>query len=404
MQSVQFLREFTDKMKEAQSKLLEFLENTEAKEADFQLLISFLNNTKIPENKQEFKCLLHIIAKISDNHHRSNGFVERIKQILKYFTQNIQKYFTNFDIFNTFKGNKVILLFIFTEKIIIPDNSIINYLTKAKFLNRNYLSYFYDEFKSLYTRDFYTRNNLKDLKLPPNSENQKKIGESNSEFREFLKTDNLDKFKEYVKNTKYSLSQPVKLSIFESNQFLLKFKEISLIEYVSFYGGINILKYLVSQNFKLTSSLWLFAIHSNNIEIIQYLEENSIKPPSNDFNGCLSEAIKCHHINIMNYIKEKYVQNDQKISVFSLSKDLRYYNFLSLSEKVAKMESFDDLEQGFYTCKDKITNVFYEFCKFDYSSIVEFLLKNEKFDLNEPRIFFVMILIAFKFIVLNHVS
>ncbi|KAK8881292.1 hypothetical protein M9Y10_004027 [Tritrichomonas musculus] len=388
MQSMQFFREFTGKMKEAQSKLLEFLENTKVQEVDFQRLIQYLNNSKIPENKQEFKCLLHLISKISNNHHRSNGFIQKIEQILKHFAQDIQKYFTSFDIFNIFKGNKVILLFIFTEKIATPDMRIINYLTKEKYLNRNYFKYFYNEFKSLYTKDFYNQYNLKDFELPPNSENQKEIGESNTEFLEFLKTDDLIKFKEYVTNYNYSINKPIKFSIFESNPFLLKFNAISLIEYVSFYGGIEILKYLVSKNCKLTQSLWLFGIHSNNIEIIQYLEENSIKPPSGNYNKCLIEAIKCHHINIMNYIKEKYIQNDQKISVFSIAKDLRYYNFFSLSEKVDKIESFNDVEQQFYTCQDKITNIFYEFCKFDYVPIVEFLLMNEKFDLNEPRILF----------------
>lgn len=58
------------------------------------------------------------------------------------------------------------------------------------------------------------------------------------------------------------------------------------------------MKYLVANDVELTPSLWLYTIHFDNPEIIQFFEDKQIKIDERTF----SEVIKCHHNNIAHYI------------------------------------------------------------------------------------------------------
>lgn len=59
-------------------------------------------------------------------------------------------------------------------------------------------------------------------------------------------------------------------------------KSISIIEYASFFGSIQIFQYLIMNKVELKPSLWLYAIHSQNAELISLLEENKIDRPKFD--------------------------------------------------------------------------------------------------------------------------
>ena len=76
----------------------------------------------------------------------------------------------------------------------------------------------------------------------------------------------------------------------------------TFIEYASFFGSIQIFKYLILNNVDLISSVWYYAIHSQNAEIIQILIDNNVEFPNKDVNLCIDEAIKCHHNEIANYL------------------------------------------------------------------------------------------------------
>ena len=105
------------------------------------------------------------------------------------------------------------------------------------------------------------------------------------------------------------------ISIFETNPFLIK-RKASLIEYAAFFGSIQIFKYLQLNNVELTPSLWLYAIHCNNPEIIHLLEENHVIPEDKSYFECYKESIKCHHNNIANYIKDNLI--DEKLYYYKL--------------------------------------------------------------------------------------
>ena len=58
--------------------------------------------------------------------------------------------------------------------------------------------------------------------------------------------------------------------------------KITLIEYADFFGSIQIFNYLRKNGAELESSLWIYAVHGQNPEIINFLEENKIFPSKND--------------------------------------------------------------------------------------------------------------------------
>ena len=81
-----------------------------------------------------------------------------------------------------------------------------------------------------------------------------------------------------------------------------------MIEYAAFFGSTQIFKYLQLNYAPLDKNIWLYAIHSNNGDLIHILEELGIKP---QYEECLKESIKCHHNNIANYIFDMYKDDDQ---------------------------------------------------------------------------------------------
>ena len=147
----------------------------------------------------------------------------------------------------------------------------------------------------------------------------------------------------------------IKPSIFETNLFFLKKKNITFTEYASFYGSIKILNYLKKGNF--SSSIWISSIHNQNIELLKKLQENKVLMSDEIYKSCLIESIKCHHIEILNFFRICFTQY-KKVNL--LSKSMKYYNFT------------DTL-----TYKNPEYSNFYELCANDYYILVINYLKNK---------------------------
>lgn len=114
----------------------------------------------------------------------------------------------------------------------------------------------------------------------------------------------------------------------------------------------------------MTSSLWPFAIHGKNSEIIHFLEERKIEPENQSYKECLKESIKCHHNNIANYIYENYLTNnkDDKIEDEMYYLSIKYYNF----------ELINSID----------LNHFIDFCKYGYYDFVNKLLEKSELNIN----------------------
>ena len=143
-------------------------------------------------------------------------------------------------------------------------------------------------------------------------------------------------------------------------------QEPTLIECAAFYGSIQIFNFLRLNNIALEQSLWLYAIHGNDPQIIHDLEKFAEKPTPELYEKCLIESIKCHHNNLANYFINNYFVNDQNIIQKVMPSILEYYNFILIQEN----------------CINK--TVFYELCKFNYVLFVKYLLEESEFDF-EPK-------------------
>ena len=96
-------------LKDIQNSILEFLNSEE--NLSFSSLEKKLNQQFI-KNRQILKSFLYLIAKIANNHFRCPLFFQKIEQILIYFHVEINKNFTNYEIFKIFQKNKRLLLFL----------------------------------------------------------------------------------------------------------------------------------------------------------------------------------------------------------------------------------------------------------------------------------------------------
>ena len=333
-------------MQNIQHHFLEYIDNQDIKEENYQNLIQFINDNVIHKDKHEFKSILYLISKISNNHYRSQDFFSKIIQILRYLKSDITKNFSNFEVFNIFKKSKAILLFLIKEKIIEINQKIANKMTNYKYRSAKYPQFFYKEIQPFF--------NDKNFEIPENFEENRKIGENEDYICKLIREDLIEEFIIYVNKTTYSLKNSIKPSIYETNLLLIQNKT-SLIEYAAFFGSIQIFKYLFMNGVELTPSLWIYAIHSQNEELIHLLEEKNVQPKFKSFEKCLEEAIKCHHNNVANYIQNNYFQDDKNSFSDQFTVCLKYYNFAFISKSlITELSLFDLIQYDYYTLVELI--------------------------------------------------
>ncbi len=143
------LQEYINEMKKIQEHILQFIENDDIIEENFQNLNQQLNDQKILENRSFFKQFLHIVSSISNNHYRSPTFFSKIERVLKHIRPRLEESFSKFEIFQFFKKNPRILLFLIEEKYItFTDDQIIYYVSEFS-VRDFYLNFFH---KKLMTR------------------------------------------------------------------------------------------------------------------------------------------------------------------------------------------------------------------------------------------------------------
>ena len=382
------IHEYFIYMKEVNDKIIDFLVNEDSDNDGFQELIKDIKDHKLPDNQASFKSLLYLILNIANNHHRGLNFLDKIFQILGYFQQEIKDYFSNDEIFLIFESNKRILLFLIEEKIMTINEGIVYKLKSPKYRKAKYPQYFFPEvqnYSHIFKRgkvqpipekiDLFPKikKNPEDLswvddmsiKLPENFDHNRKIGENDQYICQLIQRDSIDEFVSYVSKQCISLNSEIENSIYETNSFLIKKEKHTLIEYAFFYGSENIFNFLKMSGVALTSSLWIYSIHSENANMFHILESHKVEFPSENNYYLLKECIKCHHNNFYDYILENYPCCSDQHELKILEKSLKYYNFAYIEDKLIDKTLFKYL----------IT--------FDYFPIVDILLKNEDININQ---------------------
>ena len=356
-----FLQEYLKEMEEIQHILLDFIDNEEDDDE--------FNSTKtigLIKCSKEIKSILYLISKIADNHIRSFNFFKKLESILSGIKDQIKQSLSNFEIFDIFKKNKRILLFLFSSQILSMDHAIINVMRTDKCQNYKYPDFFNPEIQN-----FLDKTPIENvLKLSHKDFDQKrKIGENDSYICELIRKDSVEEFISYVNKSNINLESTIDKSVYETNHYFLKNMNINLIDYAAFFGSIQIFKYLLLNKVKLTKSLIFSAIHGNNAEIIQILENSQIQQSS--IEKILIESIKCHHNDIANYILDNYVSKDESYQndvIYSF----HYYNFWFIKNS-------NEIEK-------KIDFVFYYACQYNYFTLVKFFIDERKINVNKEII------------------
>ncbi|KAK8896635.1 hypothetical protein M9Y10_014547 [Tritrichomonas musculus] len=387
-------------LSEIQQKINGFLENESNNEQDFSDLKSFLDSQNFMKNKNLLKEVLHLLLIISNNYYKNINVYKKNEFIIKNLKNSIQKHFSKFEIFNIFKDSKRLLLFLFQENLINFDYSVKAIISNLKYTIYNYPQYFYQEvgckpmkFEEL--PDFMIHGtNAPDIKhfefLPlylnikvhqnkhfyknacfeePQSESEFKLynkkrlkGVNDNYLALLIQEDNIRDFTSHVIIANIPLNSQVEPSIYETNLLLLK-KAPTLIQYSAFYGSFKIFNYLFSHLSDI-STIWPYAIHGGNINIIHFLVDHNIWP-ENGYFGVFIEAIKCHSIKIADYIKNNFLYDENKEEIIITC--LKYHNYAYLLGYVGKVPQF-----------------FNYLVKYDYFPIVESIMKSsKKFDINK---------------------
>ena len=377
------IEKYLDKMKNLQSEFLEFIEDDEiVDENKIRNLCLILENTKIRDNKNDLKLFLYHISSVCKNHHRDQNFFGKIERLLQILKADIQKYYTNSEVFNIFKKDKRILLFLIEEKIIIFDEYVVKALIQKKYTLKNYPQYFAPEIKAYIDKNWFPKYDprswcgenkwVEEIKkeLPDNFYEIRKFGENDSNISKLIREDNVEEFIAYVNRSNLSPNARIQSSIYETNSFLMKkYNEsnrqtgISIIEYAAFFGSIQIIKYLEMQGVELPPDLWLYVIHSQNAELIHFLEDlhvgttqNNKKGDEKPYDRCFKESIKCNHNDMANYFLNNFMQNGNQLPNDIIFQILKSYNFL------------------FMQIEHLNKSLFCRLCKYDYYLFVKDLL------------------------------
>lgn len=317
-------------------------------ESDDDESFLFREDSQIQENREELLFLLKLISKIANNHKRSPKFFQKNQQILLHYKNAILRLLSNYEIANIFKRNIRILLFLLEEKFIFMDKYVF------RIVNR------YPEYFSPEIEEFEGKNKSISKNDQLLFEEKRKKGENDNYLYQIIREDLIEDFISHVTMTNLKLDSYIKSSIFETNNLLLK-NIPTLIQYSAFYGSIQIFRFLIHNEIELTPSIWPYAIHGRNPELIHLIEENKINPES--YEQILIESIKCHHLEISEYFYNNFIQNPENNRNIQLA-GLKYYN----------LEYFpQNINNDFW---------FYYLCKHNYIALVKLLLKAGNIDIN----------------------
>ena len=154
-----------------------------------------------------------------------------MERVLQLFRNDMKKYFSNSSLFNIFKSNKRILLYLFEEQIITIDEFIAKRITSGKYIQYNYLQYFSPELRPFMNERWFSSYVKIFLnKLPTNFYENRRIGENDKNICKIIQKDLIDNFK----SRNIDCNSAFRPSIYETNSFLLKQELITLMYHFKF--------------------------------------------------------------------------------------------------------------------------------------------------------------------------
>lgn len=367
------------KLEELWTNVVQYIDSHESsdtnEEINFQKFVVFCKDRQIEKDKSKMKIIFHII---SDYYHENNdnndSKIVKITKIVSLFKQ----FFSEKEIFHIFISKKRLLLYFYENNIISKQSfqeEIINLYDEIDFLQ-----YFYIELRELNSKEFEYRiemNGFKDF-IEENDKNiqlfmeRRRKYQNISKISEIIRKDSIDEFTSFISQSNLNLNSKIENSIFESVTKEVSLEDLTLIEYAAFFGSQSIFKFSLLSDVKITTDLFLCAIHGGNYEIIHLIETCKIKVNHNDYIRYYDEAIKCHQNDIAFYIEENYLKENIEISSIEIS--IAFHNIQMLIH-ILKNHS------NCITKKKDFNIFFYNLCGFGYTEIVDSILKSIDYDI-----------------------
>lgn len=123
---------YLEKMNAIQNILLEYIDDEEKDQTKFRRLLELFQSQKIQEDKHLLTSVLHLLATIANYHYRTHDFYNKVFKLIQYLKDSITKYYSNHEIYNFFRINKRVVLFLFEEKMMIMDDYIASQIRKKR--------------------------------------------------------------------------------------------------------------------------------------------------------------------------------------------------------------------------------------------------------------------------------
>ena len=265
------IENYINKMRDIHQSILDLIDTSDDFNEPLQNLKDKIVKYCITQDKRETKELLLLISRIASNHHKTPNFYNKLIKIVQYIINDKKVQITSSELFQILETSKSLLLFLFSNEIIIPDETTINIIiTKPKyrhyffkgikrFLDSEKVSQIEKEIKEQYHEDI------------ESFENKIQTGENDSIICSLIRQDSIEKFVTFLNENNVSISDTIQPSQYETNPFLIG-KKITFIEYAAFFGSVQIFQYLHSNQVKLNDFLWIYAVHSNKLELIHLIE------------------------------------------------------------------------------------------------------------------------------------
>ena len=144
------MQEYIEQNKKIYTYLINFLEQADDYDNDeqFQELLTIL--TTYQEQSDKYREFLQMISVISNYHQRLPNFISRVEEILLSLKEEIKQFFTNSELISLFQFNKLLLLFLIKNEIIVVDDYFLNFISKTnENADMKYEHFFYEEIKTL---------------------------------------------------------------------------------------------------------------------------------------------------------------------------------------------------------------------------------------------------------------
>ncbi|OHS97282.1 hypothetical protein TRFO_09566 [Tritrichomonas foetus] len=277
---------------------------------------SEINNAKDlidKSNYQSSQIIFRLILSLLD----SAAFVRPFKiklyvELIEYIHPSISSFFSSDELTKIVTHNTLRLILV--KHKLLDLHSFIN----IDSIDNSQFTFFAQE---IYENHLYNASEESDLlniinNLSKDHDQLRLEGVNDKNIARIIRMDNIDEFQDYVSSKNVSFDSPIPRSLYETNLLLLKDLHMpTFIEYAAFCSSIQIFRYLILNEAKLTKSVSKYAAASGNCDIIHILENHSVKFETE----CINYAALFHQNAIFDYLKDTIrIPFNEETLIFSI--------------------------------------------------------------------------------------